>query len=69
VQNLWRSDCAALQLILYQKRLPNGKRRIMEVFELCGLQDGRYLLQPLMRYDAESDTMRLTGVQPTWQAE
>jgi pilus assembly protein CpaF len=57
---------SALQLIVYQKRLPNGKRRITEIFELCGLQDERYLLQPLMRYDAETDTMHLTGVKPTW---
>jgi pilus assembly protein CpaF len=56
----------ALQMIVYQKRLPNGKRRITEIVELCGVQDEHYLLQPLMRYNAENDEMKLTGVKPTW---
>jgi pilus assembly protein CpaF len=57
---------SALQMIVYQKLLPNGKRRIMEIVELCGIQDERYILQPLMRYNPENDTMELTGVKPSW---
>ena len=57
---------SALQLIVYQKLLPNGKRRITEIVELRGIQDERYILQPLMRYDPENDTMELTGVKPSW---
>jgi len=56
----------ALQMIVYQKRLPNGKRRIMEIVELRGLQDDRYILQPLMRYNPEKDATELTGVKPSW---
>jgi pilus assembly protein CpaF len=59
---------SALQLILYQKYLPDGKRRIMEIAELCDLQDEHYILQPLMRYNPEKDTMELTGVKPSWSA-
>ncbi len=57
---------SALQLIVYQKDLPDGKRRITEIAELCGLQDERYVLKPLMRYNPENDTMVLTGVKPSW---
>jgi pilus assembly protein CpaF len=57
---------SALQLIVYQKRLPDGKRRIMEIVELRGLQDDRYILQPLMRYNPENDRMELTGMKPGW---
>lgn len=57
---------AAFQLILYQKRLPDGKRRIIDIGELCGIQDERYILQPLMRYYPENDRMELTGIKPSW---
>jgi pilus assembly protein CpaF len=57
---------SAFQLIIYQKFLPNGKRRIMEIVELCGLQDDRYILQPLMRYNPEKDQTELTGTKPSW---
>lgn len=57
---------SALQMIVYQRLLPNGKRRITEIVEICGVQDERYILQPLMRYNAGNDTMELTGVQPSW---
>jgi pilus assembly protein CpaF len=58
---------SALRLIVYQERLPNGQRKILQIVELKGLEDGRYILQPLMRYDPEKDTFEMTGVQPSWQ--
>jgi len=57
---------SAFQMILYQKRLPDGKRRIIEIVELRGLQDEHYILQPLMRYNPENDMMELTGIKPSW---
>jgi pilus assembly protein CpaF len=57
---------SALQMIVYQKLLPNGKRRIIDIVELRGIQDERYILQPLMRYNPENDKMELTGVKPSW---
>jgi pilus assembly protein CpaF len=57
---------SALQMIVYQRLLPNKKRRITEIVELRGIQDDRYILQPLMRYNPEKDVMELTGIQPNW---
>jgi len=58
---------SALRFIVYQERLPAGKRKILQMVELKGLEDGRYILQPLMRYDPEKDAFEMTGVQPSWQ--
>lgn len=58
---------SALQLIVYQERLSDGKRKIVHIVELQGLEDGRYILQPLMRYDAEKDAFVMTGVKPSWE--
>lgn len=57
---------AGLKLIAYQEKLPNGKRKVMQVSELKGLEDGRYVLQPLMRYDPETDQFESTGAKPGW---
>jgi len=58
---------SALRLIVYQERLPNGQRKILQMVELHGLEDGRYILQPLMRYHAENETFEMTGVKPSWE--
>jgi pilus assembly protein CpaF len=58
---------SALRLIVYQERLPNGKRKVMQVVELKGLEDSRYILQPLMRYDVEQDIFEMTGAKPSWE--
>ena len=56
---------SALNIIVYQKYLPDGKRRIMDISELRGIQDDRYILQPLMRYNPQTDATELTGVKPS----
>jgi len=58
---------SALRLIAYQERLPDGKRKVTQVSELKGLEDGRYILQPLMRFDDEKETLKLTGTKPSWE--
>lgn len=58
---------SALQLIAYQERLPNGNRKVVQLMELKGLENGRYILQPLMRYDAEKDVFEMTGAKPSWE--
>jgi pilus assembly protein CpaF len=58
---------SALHLIVYQERLPNGQRKILQMVELRGLKDGRYILQPLMRYHLENETFEITGAKPTWE--
>ena len=58
---------SALRLIVYQERLPNGQRKILQIVELKGLEDGRYILQPLTRYNEETETFEMTGAKPTWE--
>jgi pilus assembly protein CpaF len=59
---------SALQLIVVQLRLPDGRRRrVMHIVELRGLEDGRYVLQPLFRYDPASDKLEPTGAKPSWE--
>ena len=58
---------SALRLVLYQERLPNGRRKIIQAVELKGLEDGRYILQPLMRYNIETETFEMTGTKPDWE--
>ena len=58
---------SALGLIVFQERLPQGNRKIVQIVELKGVEDGRYILQPLMRYDPEKDSFEMTGVKPGWE--
>ncbi|HKJ37870.1 MAG TPA: ATPase, T2SS/T4P/T4SS family [Anaerolineales bacterium] len=58
---------SALRLIAYQERLPNGRRKVTQVVELLGMENDRYILQPLMRYNAEKDALEKTGVKPSWE--
>ncbi len=58
---------AALQLILHQRRLPDGSRKIVEIVELGGLQNGRYLLQPLFRFNLEANLLERTGLKASWE--
>jgi pilus assembly protein CpaF len=58
---------SGLSLLVYQERLPNGQRKVMQIVELQGLEDGRYLLQPLMRYNSEAGTFEMTGAKPVWE--
>lgn len=57
---------SSIQVITHQERIPNGKRRLTHVTELLGLENGRYRLQPLFHYDADSDTITPTGAKPSW---
>jgi pilus assembly protein CpaF len=57
---------SALKLITYQKLLPNGSRKLTHIVELCGLENGRYVLRPLFRYNPETRTIDPTGTKPSW---
>jgi pilus assembly protein CpaF len=57
---------AAFRLITCQRRFPNGSRRLTEITELLGLEEGRYLLQPLMRDNAETGQLERTAAPPSW---
>jgi len=56
---------SGLRLIVYQEKLPAG-RRITQITELRGLENDRYVLQPLFRYNVDQDRLEATGAKPTW---
>jgi pilus assembly protein CpaF len=56
----------ALQVLVHQERLPNGKRSILQIVELRGLENGRYVLQPLFRYNFETERLEATETKPGW---
>ncbi len=59
---------SALRVVLYQECLvPNGRRKVTQISELRGLENGRYALQPLMRYNPETDAFEMTGAKPGWE--
>lgn len=58
---------SALRLIVFHELMPTGRRRITHVVELVGLEHDRYVLRPLMRYDAETDRLVGTGARPGWE--
>ena len=58
---------SGLRLIAYQELMPNGQRKVVQLMELKGLEEGRYNLQPLMRYNAEKDVFEMTGATPGWE--
>jgi len=57
---------AAFQLVLYQRRLSDGKRKITEIVEICGVENGRYVLQRLFRFNPETWRLEPTGAKPKW---
>lgn len=57
-----RLIAAGLHLITYQERLPDGRRKLVEIVELRGVEDHRYILQPLMRYHRDTEQFEFTGM-------
>jgi pilus assembly protein CpaF len=58
---------SGLQLIIQQERLPDGRRKIVEIAELRGIDNHRYVLQPLMHYVRQTDRFEMTGAKPGWE--
>ena len=59
---------STLNLICVLRRLPNGDRRVTHLTELRGLENDRYVLQPLLRYNPDGDKFEMTGAKPSWAA-
>jgi pilus assembly protein CpaF len=57
---------AALRLITYQRRMPDGSRKLVEIVELRGLEQGRYVLERLFRFNPQTNRLEATGVKPGW---
>ncbi|MEN8242798.1 MAG: ATPase, T2SS/T4P/T4SS family [Chloroflexota bacterium] len=67
LQDIQRMISSTFQLIVYIEYLPSGKRRVTEMVEMQGLENNRYLLQPLIRYNREKDNFETTNTAPTWR--
>ena len=57
---------SAFQLITHQERLPDGSRKITHIVELCGIENGRYQLTPLFRYNPDTNAIESSGANPSW---
>lgn len=56
---------SSVNVISIQQRMPNGTRKLTQITEVLGLENDRYVLQPLMRYNPETDAFERLG-QPSW---
>jgi len=66
ISEIRRLIASTINVIPVLQRLPNG-RKVVQIAELCGLEDDRYLLQPLMRYNEAADQFEMTGAKPSWE--
>jgi len=58
---------AAVQMITFQRHMPDGSRKMLEIVELRGVENGRFVLERLFRFDAEKGRLASTGVKPGWE--
>jgi pilus assembly protein CpaF len=65
IADIKRLLAGGIQLAIQLNRLPEGKRRIVEMVEVEGLESGRYLFQPLTRYLPDQDAYDVVA-QPSW---
>lgn len=56
----------AIQLIVQQTRLPDGRRVVTAVDEITGLESGQIQLQPLVRFDLMRQCCLPQGLPPTF---
>ena len=64
-----RLIASAIRLITYQEFMPSfQRRRIAAIVELCGVENDRYVLRPLFRYNSAADKLEPTGAKPTWES-
>lgn len=60
---------SAVRLVTYQAMVQErgrGRRTLTQIVELRGVENDRYLLQPLFRYNPDTATTESTGHQPTF---
>ena len=58
---------AALQLVCYQKRLPDGKRKIVDIAEIRGVENGQLVFERIFHYNTETGRLEATGLRASWQ--
>ncbi len=67
IAEIRQTIAAALGVITCQRLFPDGHRRITEVVELTGIENGRYLLQPLVRYNEGTGEFERTPGKASWE--
>ncbi|MEN9775708.1 MAG: hypothetical protein RL322_2778 [Pseudomonadota bacterium] len=50
LQAIREQIASAVQIVVQQARMPDGRRRIVEIAEVTGMEGARILMQPLFRY-------------------
>jgi Flp pilus assembly CpaF family ATPase len=64
-----RVIASAIRLIAYQEFVPSThRRRVTAIVELRGVENDRYVLQPLFRYNSDTDKLEATGAKPSWES-
>jgi len=58
---------ASIQLITYQRHMPDGSRKMLEIVELRGVENGRFVLERLFRFDPQKGRLASTGIKPGWE--
>jgi pilus assembly protein CpaF len=58
---------AAIQLITFQRHMPDGSRKMLEIVELRGVENGRFVLERLFRFEADQGRLVSTGIKPGWE--
>ena len=51
VQAIREQIAAAIDIIVQQARMPDGRRRIVEIAEVTGIEGSRVLMQPIFRFE------------------
>lgn len=47
-----------IDIMVHLGRLPDGKRKVLEICELCGFKDGEYIINPLFEYEQKRGLVR-----------
>jgi pilus assembly protein CpaF len=58
---------AAIQLITFQRHMPDGSRKMLEIVELRGVENGRFVLERLFRFTPDQGRLAATGIKPGWE--
>lgn len=58
---------AAIQLITFQRHMPDGSRKMLEIVELRGVENGRFVLDRLFRFEPERGRLAWTGIKASWE--
>jgi pilus assembly protein CpaF len=61
-----RLVAGGIKLVVQIMHMPDKRRKVVEMVEVQGLQNDRFQLQPLLRYNIESGQFEKVAVKPGW---